>query len=249
MNVIGVPYNVLIYQPLLNILTLAYLHIPGGDFGVAVIMLTLFIRLLLYPVTAYGVKIQKRMNDIQPKLEKIKQQFKDDKQQQGKAIFALYKEEKVNPFAGILPILIQLPIFFALFQLFGRGFGEEQFAGLYSFVTNPGLVDPYLFGLVNLAETSIAMAVVAGIFQFLQLKQAAPPKKKKKAKDGKPDFASMMQTQMLYVFPFIAVLIVATLPSAFGLYWIVSSLFSIGQYWYMNKSHASANTTEHKTAH
>ena len=228
-------FNTLVFQPFFNILILLYQYIPGRDFGVAVIALTLLIRAALYPVTAYGVKVQKRMADLQPKIEEIKERFKNSKQEQGRATMELYKQEGVNPFAGIFPLLIQLPIFIALFQLFGKEIDPEKFELLYFFVPNPGMIDPTFLGILNLGEASFVVALFAGAFQFIQSKQAAPPRSKKKPKKDGPDFASMMQTQMIYVFPLFTVFIVARFPSALGVYWIVTSLFTIGQHWYMTR--------------
>jgi len=228
-------FNTVIFQPLFNTLILLFQYIPPRDFGIAVIVFTLLIRVALYPVTAYGVRAQKAMVDLQPKIDKIKEQFKDNKQEQGRATLALYKQEGVNPFAGIFPLLIQLPIFIALFQLFGRGIDSERLEMLYSFVPNPGTIDPTFLGILNLGEASLIVALFAGVFQFIQSKQAAPPRSKKKPKKDGPDFASMMQTQMIYIFPLFTVFIVARFPAALGVYWIVTSLFTIGQHWYMTR--------------
>jgi len=232
-------FNVLIFQPLFNVLILLFQYIPLKDFGIAVIALTLLIRAALYPITAYGVKAQKAMADIQPQIDKIKEQFKSDKTEQGRATMALYKQEGVNPFAGIFPLLVQLPIFIALFQLFGRELDSSRFEMLYSFVPNPGIIDPTFLGILNLGETSLAIAVLAGIFQFVQSKQAMPPRSKKKPKKDGPDFASVMQTQMIYIFPLFTVFIVARFPSALGLYWIVTSVATIAQHWYMTRKPTS----------
>lgn len=228
-------YNTVVYEPLFNALILLYQYIPGKDFGIAIIVFTLLVRLALYRVSAQGIVAQKKMAALQPKIKELQKKFKDKKQEQSKAIFELYRQEKINPFAGLLPLLMQLPIFIALFQLFGRGFGPEQMQALYFFVPNPGLIDLSLFGLLDLSERAFAVAVLAGIFQFIQSKQMISPKKKAKSEKGRPDFSSMMQTQMVYFFPFFTVLIVSQLPSAFGIYWIFTSLFSIGQYWYIKK--------------
>jgi len=241
-------YNTVVYEPLFNALVLLYQYIPGRDFGIAVIVFTLLIRLALYRVSAKGVKAQKKMTALQPKIKELQKKFKDNKQEQSKAIFELYRQEKVNPFAGFLPLLIQLPIFFALFRLFGRGFGSEQLEALYFFVPNPGQIEMSFLGLMDLAEKSFAIAVLAGIFQFVQSKQTISPQKKGKSEKGKPDFASMMQTQMVYFFPFFTVFIVAQLPAAFGIYWIFTSIFMIWQHWHMtNKEKRAAHNLQHET--
>ena len=240
-------YNTVVYEPLFNVLVLLYQYIPGRDFGIAVIVFTLLIRLALYRVSAQAVTAQKKMAALQPKLKELQKKFKDNKQEQSKAVFELYRQEKVNPFSGIVPILIQLPIFFGLFQLFRQGFGPEQLQALYFFVPNPGQIEMSFLGLMNLAESSLVIAVLAGIFQFVQSKQAISPQKKGKGEKGKPDFASMMQTQMVYFFPLFTVFIVAQLPSAFGIYWIFTSIFTIWQHWHMtNKEKRAAHNLQHE---
>jgi len=228
-------YNAFVYEPLFNALVLIYQYIPGRDFGIAVIVFTVLVRLALYRVSAKAVVAQKKMADLQPKIKELQKKHKDNKQEQSKAIFDLYRQEKVNPFAGLLPLLIQLPIFIALFQLFGRGFGPEQLQALYFFVPDPGQIQLSFLGILDLAERSYVVAVLAGISQYVQSKQMVSPKKKTKGETGKPDFASMMQTQMVYFFPFFTVFIVSQLPAAFGLYWIFTSLFSIWQHWHISK--------------
>ena len=128
-------------------------------------------------------------------------------------------------------VLNKLLMFQAQYQHFGKGIESERLEMLYSFVPNPGMIDPTFLGILNLGEASLVVALFAGVFQFVQSKQAAPPRSKKKPKKDGPDFASMMQTQMIYIFPIFTVFIVARFPAALGVYWIVTSLFTIGQHW------------------
>jgi YidC/Oxa1 family membrane protein insertase len=233
-------YNLILYQPLFNILILFYQYLPGKDFGVAVILLTVLIRLILYPLMAKSIKSQKILAEIQPKIREIQQRFKDDKQGQAKEIMALYKREKINPFGGFLPLLIQLPILIALYQVFWKGLRPEALNNLYSFVSNPGAIDPTFLGILNLAEPSIILAVLAGICQFFQTKTMAPSSllpmgQSSKKGDSMGQFSNMMQKQMLYVFPLFTVFILFKLPSAIGIYWVVTSLFSIGQQYIIMK--------------
>lgn len=226
-------FNLALYQPLFNALVLIYQYLPGKDFGVAVIVLTVIIRLILYPMMAKSIKSQKMLSELQPKIQEIQQKYKNDKEKQAKETMALYQREKINPFGGCLPLLIQLPLLIALYRVFWKGMEPEALNNLYSFVPNPGVIDPSFLNLINLAEVSLWMAFLAGIFQFFQAKMLMPAVRPKAGAEQKKDqmaqFSSMMQKQMLYIFPIFTVFILSRLPSAIAVYWIVTALFSIGQ--------------------
>lgn len=228
MNIFIQAFNVILYQPLFNALIFLYQVIPGQDFGIAVILLTVLIRLLLYPSTAKSIKSQQAMSEIQPKIKEIQDEY-EDKEEQAQKMMELYQEENVNPFSGCLPLLVQLPILIGLFRVFYRGFGSEQMQYLYSFVSNPGVIDQTLLGMVNLAEPNAVLAVLAGVFQFLQTKTstASTPQK------GGSGFGAMFKKQMIYLFPIITVFIVWNLPSAIALYWITTTMFMVAQQYYL----------------
>lgn len=220
-------FDTVLYQPLFNFLVLIYNYFPGHDFGISIIILTLVVRFLLYPTTVKAIKTQKALGEIQPKLQEIQKKYKDDKEKQVKETLNLYKQAKVNPLGSLLPILLQLPLLIALYRVFWDGFKPEALVNLYSFVFNPGYINPSFLGLVDLSKPSLILAIIAGIFQFVQSKTAMPNIKKA---DGKgPDFANIMQKQMIYFFPFLTVIILMGLPSALGLYWAVGSIFMVVQ--------------------
>lgn len=220
-------FNIILYRPLFNVLILLYQYLPGHDFGVAVIVLTILIKLLFFPLGLRAIKSQKALSELQPKLKEIQEKYKDNKEKQTRETMALYRKEKINPFAGCLPLLIQLPVLIALYRVFWRGLQAEQMVFLYNFVPSPGSIDPSFFGIINLAEPYIVLAILAGIFQFLQVKMAVPRTKTKKGE--KPGFAGAMQKQMQYFFPIFTVLILLRLPSAIGLYWLTTTLFTVIQ--------------------
>lgn len=235
MNIFIEGFNLLLYQPILNALILLYEYLPGKDFGVAIIVLTLLIRFLLYPFSRQAIASQKAMADLQPKIKEIQEKFKKDREKQARAMMALYQKEKINPFSGCLPYLVQIPILIALYRVFWRGLEKSQAVFLYSFVPNPfDGFEPTFLGLINLGKASAFLAVIAAILQFWQTKMLSPQNSKKKEKkeakkSNKPDFGAMFQKQMLYFFPFFTFLILLKFPSAIALYWITTSLFSIGQ--------------------
>lgn len=226
-------FNTILYQPLLNALILLYEYLPGRDFGVAVIVLTILIKILFYPLGIKAIKSQKALSELQPKIKEIQEKYKNDKERQTKEIMALYKKEKINPFTGCLPLLIQLPVLIALYRVFWNGLQPEQMVFLYNFVPLPGIIDQTFLGIVNLAQPNIVLALLAGIAQFIQVKMSASKTKS----DKSSGFAGQMQKQMQYFMPAFMVLILFRLPSAVGLYWLTTTLFTIvQQYCILKKS-------------
>jgi YidC/Oxa1 family membrane protein insertase len=223
-------FNLFLCQPLFNALVFLYKYLPGHDFGVAIIVLTVVIRLLLYPLMTQSIKSQKILNNLQPKIQEIQNKHKSDKNKQGQAMMELYKNEKINPFGGCLPLLIQLPILFALYRVFWKGLQPEQLNQLYSFVSFSGQINPDFLGIINLGEASVFLAVLAGITQFIQTKMTMPKiQKAQGGKDQMSQFSNMMQKQMLYLLPIFTVFILWKMPSAIAVYWIVTALFTIAQ--------------------
>lgn len=223
-------FKIILYQPLFNALILLYMYLPGHDFGVAVVVLTVIIRIVFYPLMVQSIKSQKILSELQPKIQEIQQQFKNDKEKQTRETMELYKKEKINPFGGCLPLLLQFPILIALYQVFWRGLQPGAMKHLYSFTPNPGTIDPTFFGLINLAAPNLWLAFLAGALQFFQTKMLTPKTLKTEKKTGQmAQFSNKMQKQMLYFFPIFTVFILWKLPSAIGLYWIITSFFSILQ--------------------
>ncbi|TSC52766.1 MAG: preprotein translocase subunit YidC [Parcubacteria group bacterium LiPW_41] len=212
-------FNSYIYEPLLSVLLFIYKSVAFSDLGVAIILLTVLIRVVLFPLFYKGAKDQAIMQKLQPHIKKLQTDHKDDKERQAKELLELYKKYSFNPFFGIFSVLIQLPIFFALFKLFGRELG------------NIGLASTMMFGLIDLGGKGIILPIVAAGLQYIQGKLSLP---KTVTTEKENTFASMAKT-MVYVGPILTVLIFSNLPSALSIYWIVSSVFAIGQQIYINK--------------
>jgi len=241
MNILTVLFNAILYQPLFNALVLLYIYLPGHDFGIAVIILTLVIKLIFYPLGTLAIKNQKVLTDLQPKIQEIQKKYKDDKEKQMRLTMELYQKEKINPFSGCLPLLIQLPILIALYRVFWRGLQPAEMSFLYSFVPNPGPIKAGFLGLINLATPNIFLAILAGITQFLQVKMLTP-KNQPKTQGKNTQFSDMLQKQTLYFFPLSTVVILWWLPSAIGLYWVVTTIFSIiQQYLILRKTQVAVN--------
>jgi len=217
-------FDLLLYQPLFNALVLFYKYIPGHDFGAAVILLTLLIRIILLPVASKSLKSQKAMQKIQPALQEIQKKYKNDKERLTKETLEVYRKEKINPFSGLFLGLVQLPVLIALYGVFWKGIKAPELS----------LISLSFLGLIDLSKPNIVLAVLAGILQYFQTKMILPKVVKKKGSD--PDMAQMMQAQMTYFMPVFTVIILFTLPSAIGLYWTASGIFSIvHQYFILKK--------------
>ncbi|MBI2577292.1 MAG: membrane protein insertase YidC, partial [Candidatus Wildermuthbacteria bacterium] len=135
-------FRTVLFIPLFNALVLLYEYL--GDFGLAVVALTLVIRFVLYPLSAKATKAQKRLAELQPRIEEIRAKFKKDRTKLAEATMELYKKEKVNPFASFLPLLLQLPVMIALYQLFWKGFNGDKLNLLYSFISRPEVINTTL---------------------------------------------------------------------------------------------------------
>lgn len=229
-------YNQILFRPLFNLLVFIYNIVPGGDFGLAIVLLTVLIRFAFVPLSIKALISQKELNRLQPKIKELQEKYKGDKQALGQATMALYKEYKINPFSGCLPLLIQLPILLALYKALGSGFKPETLKSLYPFVHNPGLIKEMAFGFINLAKNAPLMAVTAGVLQWIQSKQAVSFQAS--AVKGQPEPPAVKASrQMLYFFPIMVIIIAWNLPAGLVLYWVVATAFSIFEQLYINKKY------------
>lgn len=240
MNPLSFIYNEILYYPLFNLMVFFYNIIPGQDIGMAIIVLTLLVRFVLYPMNSKSIKSQRAMQAIQPEMKEIQKKYKDDKEKQAKELMALYQKRKVNPFSGCVPLLVQFPILIALYHVFINGFKDESLVILYPFISNPGHLNPMSFGIVNLSATNIYLALIAASLQYFQTKMLMGQRKnkedKEENKDGEKtpeektqDFAQAMTKQMVYIMPIITFAFAMNFPSGLALYWAVTTLFAIVQ--------------------
>lgn len=233
-------FYVILEQPLTNALIFLYNTFSFQDLGIAIILLTLVIRLILYPFFHKSARQQTIMQYLQPKLKAIQLEHKADRVKQTEAMMALYKEHQVNPFSGILFLLIQIPVLITLYQIFLKSLSSEAIASaLYSFVRLPEVLNTTFLGLINLGSRSILMVVLAAAAQFLQGKLAMP-----KRADPKAPMSTQEQIgrNMMYVGPLLTIFIFFNFPAAISLYWLASSVFSILQQVVINKSLAKNGT-------
>lgn len=229
-------FNSIIYRPLFNILVFFYNVIPGHDLGVAIIIITILIRLVLWPLSKQSINAQKSMQGLQPKLQALKTQYKDDKQKLAQATMELYKAEKVNPLASCLPLLIQLPILIGVYWVVSAGLKSMKMEMLYSFISNPGTIKTVAFGFLNLSTPNWVLAILAGAAQYWQTKMLPRQVPEVKGEGSKDEgMMSMMNKQMLYMMPLMTVFIGITLPAGLTLYWFVTTVLTGAQQWLMFK--------------
>lgn len=239
-------FNEVLTRPILNLLLWLYDVIPGHDIGLAIIVLTILVKAVLYPFAVQQIKQQRALQALQPKMDEIRSRLKEDKEAQAKELMALYQSEKVNPAASCLPLLIQLPVFIALYHALQSGLTSHGLDQLYPFVPNPGTVNPSLLGFVDLAKPNYILAIVAGAVQYWQTKQiikppgavsTPPPEVAGKPASKDESMATMMNKQMLYLMPIMTIVIGFGLPGGLTLYWLTMSLLTVLQQWYMIKKH------------
>lgn len=248
MNILSFLYNEAIYKPLFNLMVFFYNAVPGHDIGIAIILLTLFVRLLFYPINGKAIESQKKMQEIQPKIKEIQKKYKDNKEEQAKKLMEFYQKNKINPLSGCLPLLIQFPILIALYHVFINGFKDESLSAVYtSYISNPGHIDPLFLGLINLSETNIYLALIAGSLQYFQTRMMMGDKKeekeekkeekslKKTPEEKTQEFAQNMTKQMIYLMPVMTFVFAMSFPSGLALYWAVTTLLAIVQQYIMFK--------------
>ncbi|MDP2704584.1 MAG: YidC/Oxa1 family membrane protein insertase [bacterium] len=213
-------YHTFLYQPILGALVFIYNSLAFGDLGLAIIILTIVIRIVLFPLLYKGAKQQALMQKIQPKLKEIQEKHKDNKERQAMELMALYKKHKINPFSSILSLFIQIPILIAIYQVLLKEAGGAIF-------------DNFLFlGFINLREINLVIAVIAAVFQYIQIKMSMP--KNTGGKNENP--MAGMSKAMLYIGPGLTLLFLSRFPAALGVYWLTSTVFGIGQQVLINKS-------------
>jgi YidC/Oxa1 family membrane protein insertase len=233
----GYIYTNFIYEPLYNGLILLADFLPFLDSGVLIIIFTIIVKLVLFPLSKKAVRTQAMMKLVEPQLRSIKEQYKDDRQKQALETMKLYKEKQINPFSSVLLLFIQLPILWALYRIFySSGLNSVNASMLYSFVELPPTISTLFLGLIDVADKSWVLALCAAISQFFQIKFSAPNLPQKTEKGGfQEDFARNMHMQMKYIFPIMIFFISYHVAAALAIYWTTSNLFMIGQELYIRK--------------
>jgi YidC/Oxa1 family membrane protein insertase len=227
-------FHELIFNPLYNGLVFLVGIVPTHDIGIAIIGLTIIARFILFPLSKRAVEAQLAMKKIAPEVEELKVKHKDNREQQSRAIFALYKERGIHPFAGFALVLLQFPILIGLYWVFAHGGLPEVNAEiLYPFVQAPSAVNMEFLGRIDMASSSLLLAVLAAVTQFIYTRLSMGPAS---LKDPSPvesslsgDLARSFDIQARYILPLMIGGISFSIVSAAPLYWTTSNIFMIIQ--------------------
>lgn len=225
-------FSTLIYTPLYNALVFLIDILPGGSVGLAIIILTIIVKLLLFPLARQATRTQLVLKKIAPVLEEIKKKYKDNQQEQVAQMFKVYKQHHIHPLSGILVIFIQLPIVIGLYWVFYKGgLPTIHTEMLYSFVSAPQVVYMDFLGLFNLSEKSIILAVLVAATQLLigHITFEAPAVTSKPGESLKDDIMRSLHLQTKYVLPLVLGVFAYILASAVALHWITGNIFTIAQ--------------------
>jgi YidC/Oxa1 family membrane protein insertase len=232
------------FDPIYNGLIYLIDIVPGGDVGIAIVVLTIIVKVILLPVSLSAARTQRVMREIEPKLTEIKERTKDDREALARETLAAYREAGVNPFSSIFLLFIQIPIVIALYLSVYSGGGvrlpDINTALLYSFVPSPTEVSMLFFGGIDIAAKSFPLAALAGITQYFQahLSFPAPAPRVDGAKPSfKDDFARSMHLQVKYVMPVIIFFFAYTISASIALYFVVSNLLGIAQEYIVRQRH------------
>ena len=202
---------------------LNYLSLFFGNFGIGIIILTLFVRVLLFPLANKSFKSMNAMKLLTPEIQRLKERFKDDKTRMNQEMFNLYKQKKINPAAGCLPILLQIPIFFALYKVLFVSI-EMRHAPFFGWIKDLSAPDPTsifnVFGLIPWDPPGFLIIgiwpILMGLTMYLQQKLNPPP----------PD---PIQAKIFMMLPFIFTFLLATFPAGMVIYWTFNNILSIAQ--------------------
>lgn len=223
-------FNTIVYNPIYNGLIYFESIVPWSDVGIAVILVTVLVKLILFPLSKKAVRTQMVMRRLEPELSSIKEKYKNDKQQQAQKIMQFYKDNDVNPFSSIFLLFIQIPIILGLFFVFKNGLTDINGDVLYSFIHMPENVNMMFLGVVDMAGKSFVIALLAAITQYYQFKLTLPPLKARTENPTmKEDLARSMHLQMKYTMPIIMGVFGYTLGAVIALYFLTSNIFAIGQ--------------------
>ncbi len=232
-------YHTIFFDPLYNLLITFFRVMPWADAGVVVILTTILVRLVLYPLSRKAVVTQLKMNEIAPELEAIKTKYKDKSEEQARKTLELYKEKNINPFSGIFMIIIQIPLVIALYQIFLHlPAVNPEF--LYSFIQAPTEIKTAFLGLFDVSGKSIIIAFLAALSSFFQLYISSRNQNVPKGDSFSDNLTRSMQSQMKYLFPVIMFFISYNVSGVVGLYFLTTNVFSAVQEMFIRRKPLTA---------
>lgn len=230
-------FTTFLIQPIYNGFIYLIGVMPGGEVGLAIIALTLIIRAIFYPAFAASIRTQMGMQQVQGELDEINKKYKNDPNEKAARTMKLFQDNKVRPFSGFVALLVQIPVFIALYYAFFRqGLPKIDTALLYSFVHAPTAVNLTFLGFVNLMSAhNFVLAIIVAALQFFVAHFSLARAKGQKVSPEKAAAHRMQQQMMLYFLPALMGVVTFTLPAAVGLYFSTGNVVSLGQEWLIRK--------------
>ena len=209
-----VDYGMLSFISVIIFWLMTLIHSVVANWGLAIILVTVLIKVLFYPLSAKSYKSMAKMRMLQPRMKKLQELYKGDRQKLGRKMMEMYKEEKVNPASGCLPILVQIPVFIALYWVLLESVQLRQ--------------APFVFWIHDLASKDpyFILPILMGISMFVQQKLS-------------PTSADPTQAKIMMLMPVIFTVFFASFPSGLVLYWLTNNVISIAQQWYITKKYTA----------
>ncbi len=224
-------FHTLFYEPVYNLLVVVLTFVPLHDIGAAIVIVTLIVKAILLPFNMSALRTQYMMKKIEPEMNKIKELQKTNPQEASKQMISLYRTQKINPFSSLFAMILQIPIFIALYIVFSKGLIDDP-KSIYSFVTFPESLHTVAFGIFDVTEKNVVIALLAGISSYFLARRQTQTMDMGSAQNSKDKesfqahFMKSMKIQLLYVLPIIIAVSAMALPSALGLYWFISNTAS-----------------------
>ena len=229
-------FSTLFYNPLYNLLVLFLQVTPHADVGISIVLLTILVKIILYPLNKSSAVTQHKMKKVEKEIKDVKKKHTDQKDVALKTM-EIYKRESIKPFASIIPVFLQIPIFIALYLIFSKGIVNSP-EHLYSFMHFPEMVSTLAFGIFDVSKKYILVGFLTGASYFFLAKIQTKAMSSHSKDEDKDTFAfqfnDMMKKQITYVFPLLTGITAAVFPSAIGVYWITSNLIGIAQSYFIN---------------
>ncbi len=245
-------FGFIIYEPIYNSLIALYSFL-GSDLGIAIVVLTILIKSALLGMSKKQISSQKEIQKIQPLIKKIQNKYKDNKEELAKKTMELYKEHKINPAAGCLPLIVQMIIFITFYRVILNLLVKDESVInldlLYSITPVVNNVNSIAFGFMNLTSINPFLAVITAIAQYYQIKMMQANNVTDKNEEVKSmrelskigekpsmqDFSAIISKQMVIFIPIMTLVVGMTFPAGLTLYWLISTVFMITQQWFIMK--------------
>lgn len=224
-------FHTFFYEPVYNLLVLFLNIVPMHDIGLSIVLVTCFVKGILLPLNVKAMRGQHILKKLDPRIKELQKKHSHNKQEASMKVMELYKEEKINPFASILVVIIQIPIFIALYLVFFKGMQADS-NSIYSFISFPEILHNNAFGFLDVTSKSIFVGLLTSISSyFLAVRQTAGMVSKKPHHEltFQEQFSKSMSVQLKYVLPLVIGFSATVLPAALGIYWITSNVLGVFQ--------------------